>query len=320
MKAPSRILLRTAVIGALASSSSWAQQSPGLSAKPSGRTLSEPTAPPAEQPVDLSRPNPQQAVQSTPEEDTYFDAAMQGQVWAQTKLGRLYTESPDDALRWDKGVELLKKNADQDDAEALLTLSRLTARGEVMPQSLVQSFEYCSRAARLGSVEAQLELAGMYSEGHGALPDKDAALSWIRRAAAQGDTPAKYSLALALLERGPDSEFTSEAISWLTEAANEGHRDALFFLAGATAHGDYGLTKDEKKAAEMALPSAEAGDAEFQFALATLYLKGEVFGEERDEGIKWLKRAARNGQHQAQQMLGEFESNRLQSTGRDTEE
>jgi TPR repeat protein len=80
----------------------------------------------------------------------------------------------------------------------------------------------------------------------------------------------------------------------------------LFFLAGAIAHGNYGLAKDEKKAAEMALPFAQAGDAEFQFALATLYLRGESFGGHRDEGIKWLKRAANNGQPQARQMLEEF--------------
>ena len=83
-----RILARCALPAALATAlavlatSSWAQQSPGLSAKPSSRTLAEPTALPAEQPVDLSRQNPQQAVQSTPEDDTYSDAAMQGLAWA----------------------------------------------------------------------------------------------------------------------------------------------------------------------------------------------------------------------------------------------
>jgi len=301
MKMPGRIIL-PAALAALATSS-WAQQSPGLSIKPSGRILAEPTAPPAEQPVDLTRPNPQAATQGTAEEDVYLDAAMQGHAWAQTRLGKLYTESPDDSLRWDKGVELLKKAANQDDAEALLVLSRLAAQGKVMPQSFSEAFGYCSRAAQAGSPEAQHRLAGMYAEGLGVTKDRDAALSWSRRSAKAGYTPAKYGLAMALM--GPDrtEESTAEAMSWFRSAAEDGHEESLFLLAGATAHGHYGLAKDEKKAEQMALPKAEAGNAEFQYALATLYLRGETFAENRADGMRWLERAASNGHASATKLL-----------------
>jgi TPR repeat protein len=308
MKAPSRILLRTAVIGVLASSPSWAQQSPGLSAKPSGRSLAEPSAPPAEQSVDLTRPNPQAAIEETSEDNIYFAAAMQGQAWAQTKLGKLYTESPDDASRWTKGVDLLHQAADQNDTEALLALSRLAARGQAVPQSFVESFKFCSRAAQLGSPEAQNDLAGMYAGGRGIAKDMGAAISWGRKSAQAGYTPAKYALAMALLNAEDSSGSTSEAVSWLQSAAKDGHVEALFFLAGATAHGDYGLTKDETKAADMALPRAEAGDKEFQFALATLYLRGETFGNKREEGSLWLQRAADQGHEGAKSLLLEMKS------------
>ena len=308
MRAPGRIILRTAVIGVLTLSSSWAQQSPGLSAKPSGRTLSEPSAPPAEQPVDLSRPNPQSTIKNSSAEELFLDAAMRGEAWAQTKLGKLYTESPSDTVRWEQGVALLKKAADSNDTEALLTLSKLAARGQVMPQSLVDSFQFCSRAALLGSPEAQNALAGMYAEGRGTATDKDAAISWGRKSARAGYTPAKYALAMALLANEDSKESMSEAISWLQSAAKDGHTEALFFLAGATAHGDYGLTKDEKKAEEMALPKAEAGDKEFQFALATLYLRGETFADRRSEGVLWLRRATEQGHEGAKSLLLEMNS------------
>jgi len=113
---------------------------------------------------------------------------------------------------------------------------------------------------------------------------------------------------MALLANEDSKESMSEAISWLQSAAKDGHTEALFFLAGATAHGDYGLTKDEKKAEEMALPKAEDGDKEFQFALATLYLRGETFADRRSEGVLWLRRATEQGHEGAKSLLLEMNS------------
>lgn len=307
MKVLARCALPAALAAAIAASPARAQQNPGLATRPSGFTLEDTNAP-AEQSIDLTRPNPQASIQATAKEDVYIDAAMKGQALAQTRLGKLYTGSPDDALRWDKGVELLKKAADQDDAEALLVLSRLAVQGKVMPQSFVEAFEYCSRAARTGSPEAQHQLASMYAEGLGVTKDMDAAMSWSRKSAQAGYAPAKYGLAMALM--GPDrtEESTAEAMSWLRSAAEDGHDESLFLLAGAIAHGHYGLAKDEKRAEQMALPKAEAGNAEFQYALATLYLWGETFAEKRADGMRWLERAASNGHASATKLLATVKS------------
>jgi TPR repeat protein len=305
MKMLARCALPAALATALAASPARAQQNPGLATRPSGFTLDGTNAP-AEQPIDLTRPNPQSAVRSTSSEELYFDAAMGGEAWAQTKLGKVYLGSSNDAEQQRKGIELLQKAAAQKDAEALYLLAKTIAAGFGAQPSNIAAMEKLQEAAELGHAEAQYELALMYAEGRGLPKDSDLALHWGKKAAEQGNNSAKYSLALALLARDQSHEFTSEAVSLLTRAANDGHRDALFFLAGAIAHGNYGLAKDEKKAAEIALPFAQAGDAEFQFALATLYLRGESFGGHRDEGIKWLKKAANNGQSQARQMLEEF--------------
>ena len=110
---------------------------------------------------------------------------------------------------------------------------------------------------------------------------------------------------MALLEQGAPNE---EAIRWLESAANSGHRDALFFLAGAVAHGHFGILKDELRAAKLAAPLAEAGDGEFQYALATLYMRGETFAGRRAEGKKWLQRAAASGHPEAQKQLEQAKS------------
>lgn len=238
-------------------------------------------------------------------EGEYFEPAMRGEAWAQTKLGKAYVASADDPLRVQQGVQLLRQAAEQNDAEALLELSFLAASGRGMARSDLEAFEYCLQAAKAGLDQAQYRLALMYTDGKGTTADGNAAISWFRKAAMQGYTPAKHTLALALLESSREGNNNAEAIGWLESAAKDGHREALFFLAGATAYGDYGLVKDERKAAEMALPKAEAGDAEFQFALATLYLRGESFAGQRAEGQKWLQKAAASGHPEAQKLMQE---------------
>jgi TPR repeat protein len=285
-----------------------AQTDPGLSTKPAGVTLSGERLAPEKAPVDLSRPEMRQIERlSTRLESEYADAATRGEAWAQTKLGKAYVTNIEDTQLQQRGVELLRQAAEQDDAEAIYLLATLSATGVAVEQSNLNAFGQMKRAAELGFAEAQFELAMMYFEGRGTPVDRDAALAWARTAAAQGSNPIKYSLALAVLSNEEEPEVNSEVMSWLSSAANEGYSEALFFLAGATAHGDYGLEKNEEKAAEMTLPLAKAGNVEFQFALATLYLRGKSFGEHgRSEGIKWLKKAAEGGQIQAQEMLEEI--------------
>ena len=269
MKAMRRRWIWAVVFAAMAASA-HAQSNPGLSTQPAGRSLADPTATPIEKSVDLLRPNP---VQSTNEtgfvDDPLYASDFQEKPWAQALLGSKYVRASQSAEQMSKGFELLNS------------------------------------AAQQGEPTAQYELATLYAEGVGVPRDLNTALSWARKAARQGYAPAKYALALALLESREEGENNAEALSWLEGAAKDGHREAQFFLAGAIAHGDYGLPKNERKAAEMALPRAEAGDAEFQFALATLYLRGESFTDEREEGQKWLQKAAESGHPEANKMLGE---------------
>jgi len=97
MESPAPRMLLVLMLGA---SSSLAQLSPSVSAKPSGRTLDEPDAAPAEQPVDLSRPQPQPpSLELTAEEEAFFAPAMRGEAWAQTRLGKLYVTASGDEMR-----------------------------------------------------------------------------------------------------------------------------------------------------------------------------------------------------------------------------
>jgi len=305
MKTLGRPLLTALVAGALGSSLP-AQQNPGLSAQPTGRTLEEPVASPVEQPVDLSQSQPAAvSLELTTKEEAFFARAMRGEAWAQTQLGKIYITAGGDEARLRQGIDLLRSAAAQNDAEAIYLLATMTAAGAGMAQSDVEAFQQMKLAADLGFADAQFVLASMYLEGRGTINDPEAGIQWGRKAAQNGHAAAKYAVALELLKQQQDGQDTREAVGWLESAAKDGHREAVFFLAGAIAHGDYGLEKDERKAAEMAFPRAEAGDPEFQFALATLYLRTETFVDQRAEGWVWLEKAAKSGQQDAQRMLAE---------------
>jgi uncharacterized protein len=310
MKAPRQIFLRTAVIGVLASSSSWAQQSPGLSAKPSGRSLSEPTAPPAEQPVDLSRPNAQTDISASASgDDVSLDAAMRGEAWAQTKVGKGYVTSPDDPDRFQQGLDFLRRAAEQNDAEAIYLLATMTAAGAGVEQSSIEAFVQMKRAAELGFADAQFALGTMYFEGTGTAQDQAAALAEFRRAADGGNKQAMFAAARIMLSQ-PDPEMRAEGLRLMNRAIENGHIEATLMLATAYGRGSLGMPKDEAKAEALLKPGAERGDADCQMTLASLYKFGDSFAAQRDEAQVWLQRAADQGHAKALEILRSEEMQR----------
>lgn len=283
--------------------SSWAQQSPGLSIKPSGRTLAEPDAPPTEQPIDLSRPNPQTDISASAlGDDMSLDAAMRGEAWAQTKVGKSYVTSPDNPDRFQQGLDFLRSAAEQNDAEAIYLLATMTAAGAGVEQSSVEAFVQMKRAAELGFADAQLALGTMYFEGAGTAQDQSAALAAFRRAADGGNKEAMFAAARIMLSQ-PDPEMRTEGLILMNRAIENGHIQATLMLATAYGRGSNGLPKDEAKAETLLKPAAERGDADCQMTLASLYKFGDTFAARRDEARVWLQRAADQGQPKALEIL-----------------
>jgi len=287
----------------LGASSSLAQLSPGVSAKPSGRTLDEPDAAPAEQSVDLSRAQPQPATLAlTAEEQQFYESAQRGNSWAQARLGTLYVKSPDDPIRLRLGLELLNTAAAAGSADAFFELAKMALAGRGMERSPSTAFGHMKQAAELGLPDAEYELASMYSEGRGTAKDPVAALEWARKAAASSHPKATVAVGMIMLQ-SDDTATQSKGLQMVNQAATSGNKEAGLALAAAYARGDQGVAKDEKRAEELLEPHALAGDAECQFALASLYQFGDTFAARRDEAQVWLQRAADQGHPKAMEIL-----------------
>jgi uncharacterized protein len=272
-----------------------AQTDPGLSIKPAGMTLSGERLAPEKAPVDLSRPEMRQIERlSTRLESEYADAATRGEAWAQTKLGKIYVMTTSDELRQQRGVELLREAAEQDDAEAIYFLATLSAMGIGVKESKIDAFENMKRAAELGMAEAQFELALMHSEGRGTARNIDAAELWLRKAAGQNHEEAKFTLGRTLLVSA-EADRKAEGEAYLEELSRSGHAPSAIFLADAVGNGKFGLMKDELKAESLLKPLAQQGNADCQFLLAALYRFGDAFVDKRDEALTLIEEAANQG-------------------------
>lgn len=279
------------------------QQNPGLTVEPSGRSLAAPEATPLEKPVDLRRPDPAPvSLEPTLEEETFFAPAMRGEAWAQTKLGKLYVTASGDPRRLEQGVDLLRKAAEQNDAEAIYLLATMTAAGAGLEQSNVEAFEQMKRAADLGFTDAQFALGTMYFEGRGTTKNETAAVNWLQKAATGGKKEAMFSAGRIMLAQ-PDPEMRAEGLALVNRAIENGHIQATLMLATAYGRGSMGMPKDETKAEALLKPAAERGDPDCQMTLAALYKFGDTFAARREEALVWLQRAADQGHPKALEIL-----------------
>ena len=282
---------------------SLAQTDPRFSTKPAGGIVDGERLAPEKAPVDLSRPEMRQR-ESLPTRlgSEFADAASRGEAWAQTRLGKLYLEAPDDGQSLGRGISLLQEAAAKDDSEALFLLATLTAAGHGVEQSEVEAFAKMKRAAELGWREAQFALGTMYFAGRGTGQDKEAALEAFLQAAQQEHTEAMFWAARILLSKS-DPEQRREGLGLMGRAIDNGHIEATLMLATAYGRGSLGMPKDESQAEAILQPAAERGNADCQFALASLYKFGDSFAARRDEAQVWLQRAADQGQPKAVEVL-----------------
>ena len=85
------------------------------------------------------------------------------------------------------------------------------------------AFEYYSKAAKLGNMDAQYELSRLYYEGRGIEKDAKMQVYYLEEAAIGGHPDARYVLGLHEWSRGRDER----AMKHYIIAANLGHDDAL---------------------------------------------------------------------------------------------
>ena len=95
------------------------------------------------------------------------------------------------------------------------------------------AFQYWTRAAKLGDVDAHYELSNLYHEGQGVEKDEKKELYHLEEAAIGGHPNARYSLGIAEGKNGR----IERSVKHLIIAANLGYDGAIQVLKDCYAHG-----------------------------------------------------------------------------------
>jgi TPR repeat protein len=213
----------------------------------------------------------------------------------------------------------LETKAKQGDAKAQFGVGLWYFSGQGGQPDYAKAVEWFSKAAEQGECQAQSKLGMLYFSGQGVTEDEAKAAEWFLKAAQQGDARSQFYTGLL-------SQNDAESFKWYGKAAEQGDADAQYEL-GLLYFNGQGVPKDHEKAKELFVKAgaqgnerakdflakeeatgesknevvenfrkkAEQGDADAQYDLGLLYLRGEGVPQDREKAIEWFEKAALQG-------------------------
>jgi TPR repeat protein len=152
-------------------------------------------------------------------------------------------------------------------------------------------------------VDAQFHLADFYLDYYDEGPQKEMEMKdLLRRAANQGHADATYRLR----QQYPEG---AERDALLLKAGELGSLEAQRDLGALYATGDWTGPRDSVHAVEWYRRAAERGHPDAQYNLGFMCLTGEGVEANPNEGLRWLKRSADQGDECAIRLLADLYRN-----------
>ncbi len=133
---------------------------------------------------------------------------------------------------------------------------------------------------------------------------------WLKKAADLGDIPSQYNLAMCYDQAIGVPMDRKKSIKWHQKAADQGHIFSKGFLAEYYLTGKY-LPIDINKGLNLLISSAQGGDVFSMVELFNIYSTGRYHGKickgiqiNTEKKYFWLKKAAAEGDRYALEILG----------------
>ena len=250
--------------------------------------------------------------------------ALAGYAPMQAELGCAYMTGEGVPQNKKKGVEWLRKAADQGEFRAMFWLGIAYEHGDGVTKDdwRAQAMWQKSRAlgcdgatekmssllneyrgkAEKGDASAQFFVGVAYESGSAGKPDAAKAVEWYRKAAEQGHPGAQAFLGWALQNGQGIEKNLTEAVSWYRKAAVQGNPEAQQNLGRCLFYGD-GCKENEQEAVSWYRKAAEQGESSAMFNLGACYMDGTGVKKDVAEATKWFKRAASRGHKRSAKML-----------------
>ena len=214
----------------------------------------------------------------------YLADAEKGDVHAQFKLGVSYYKGDGVEKNYVEAVKWFRKAAEQGDIVAQYNLGLCCYEGDGMERTYAEAAKWWRKAAEQGYANAQTRLGVLIYDKLDM--DYSEAVHWLRKAAEQNDAEAQFYLGECYYYGTGVEQDVEEAMKWYQKAAEQ----------------DYYKAKSRIEFFDL-LHSAEQGDPGAQFSLGYRYYYGTAVKEDREEAIKWYRKAAEQGNKSAQNML-----------------
>lgn len=193
----------------------------------------------------------------------------------------------------------LRNKAERGDSNSQLELARILLESNREKEAE----EWLIRSAKQDNEMAQTFL-GVYYEM--ICEDYQEAMKWFLKAGEQGNGEALYTVGDFYARGKGVKRDINKAFYYYEKSAECGYSNGMNMMALAFLYGgieDYIVEKDVYKAADYFRISAELGNVAGQRWLGICFLEGIGIKQNRDEAVKWLKKAMEQGDEDAKNIL-----------------
>jgi TPR repeat protein len=166
--------------------------------------------------------------------------------------------------------------------------------------------------AEQGNAVAQYYLGQMYAEGQGVSQNDKTAMKWYRRSASYGNRYAKDKIEQLTIKIQNEiaakkaAKKAAKVLKQATEAAEKGDAYAQYILGWKYQYGHQGFPMDIKTAVKWYRRAAKQGDADAQTNLGVMYAEGQGVSQNDKTALKWYRLAAEQGDARAKKKYKEL--------------
>lgn len=206
---------------------------------------------------------------------------------------------------FEKGFALLKLSAIEGNQYAQYKLGRMLIANELSEEDIDEGVYWLEKACEQGNEYAEYYLGKQYL-GNGKVDENyKRAIHLLSESASKGNKYAMYSLACQYLFSDKFKDKIKDGLELLEGSANKSFAPAEKMLAFMILKGEL-LPKDEKRAYNLLLHSVSLGDDKAEYALAKLLLNSEVIPKDAERAIKLLISAIEKNNEWGKVLLGKM--------------
>lgn len=159
-----------------------------------------------------------------------------------------------------KGIALVEKAVEKEDAYSLGVLGRCYIDGVGVDVDYKRGYEYCLKAHEEGDSDGTFLIGWCYHNGKGTTKDVTKALDYYEKAIQQNHRAALYNLGILYYDGNGIPRDYKKAVEYYLQAANQGHVSAMVNLGYCYYHGQ-GVKQDKNEAYRWYKKAADLGNA-----------------------------------------------------------